>query len=98
VVYVSRDEVANVLLGYPGALNSRWPHEMGHIVDFRSEQYTFTSRPPVGSRCEPVKYLMEYMWWVRRYPGDAPDWDWMPINSGLTLARLLTDSYHNSGC
>lgn len=98
VVYVSRDEVANVLLGYPGALNSRWPHEMGHIVDFRSEQYAFTSRPPVGSRCEPVKYLMEYMWWVRRYPGDAPDWDWMPINSGLTLARLLTDSYHNSGC
>ncbi len=97
-IYVSPDEVANVLLGYPGALNSRWAHEMGHIVDFRAEQYTFTSPPPVGSRCEPVKYLMEFMWWVQRYPGDAPDWDWMPINSGLTLSRLLTEHFHNSGC
>ncbi len=97
-VLVSPDEVANVLLGYPGALNSRWAHEMAHIVDFRAPQYTFTGRPATGSRCEPVKYLMEFMWWVQRYPGDAPDWDWMPINSGLTLSRLLSDQYHNSGC
>jgi hypothetical protein len=95
---ISSDEVANVLLGYPGALNSRWAHEMGHIVDFRAEQYDFRGRPAAGSRCEPVKYLMEFMWWVQRYPGDAPDWDWRPINSGLTLARLLTESFHNSGC
>ncbi len=97
-VAVSPTEVADVLLGYPGALNSRWAHELGHVVDFRSEQYDFTSRPAEGSRCEPAKYLMEYMWWVQRYPGDAPDWDWMPINSGLALARLLTEQYHNSGC
>lgn len=97
-VLVSPSEVADVLLGYPGALNSRWPHEMGHVVDFQSSQYTFRGRAPEGSRCEPGKYLMEFMWWVERYPGDAPDWDWMPINSGLTLARLLTEQYHNSGC
>jgi hypothetical protein len=97
-ILVSRDEVANVLLGYPGALNSRWAHEMGHVVDFRAEQYDFRSRPESGSRCEPVKYLMEFMWWVQRYPGDAPDWDWMPINSGLTLGRLLKEEFHNSGC
>jgi hypothetical protein len=97
-VLVSPSEIADVLLGYPGALNSRWPHEMGHIVDFQSSQYTFRERPAEGSRCEPGKYLMEFMWWVERYPGDAPDWDWMPINSGLTLARLLTEQYHNSGC
>ncbi len=95
---VAQNEVANVLLGYPGALNSRWAHEMGHIVDFRAPQYTFRGRPLSGSRCEPAKYLMEYMWWVHRYPGDAPDWDWVPINSGLTLARLLTEQFHNSGC
>jgi hypothetical protein len=97
-VAVSPTEVADVLLGYPGALNSRWAHELGHVVDFRSEQYDFTGRPAAGSRCEPAKYLMEYMWWVQRYPGDAPDWDWMPINSGLALARMLTEQYHNSGC
>lgn len=97
-VFVSQNEVANVLLGYPGALNSRWAHEMAHIVEFRAPQYTFTDPPPTGSRCEPVKYLMEYMWWVRRYPGDAPTWEWMPINSGLALSRLLAERFHNSGC
>jgi hypothetical protein len=97
-ILVAADEVAGVLLGYPGALNSRWAHEMGHIVDFRSEQYEFRGRPLSGSRCEPAKYLMEFMWWVQRYPGDAPALDWAPINSGLTLARLLTEQFHNSGC
>ncbi|HOA24088.1 MAG: hypothetical protein WBH90_02115 [Aggregatilineales bacterium] len=97
-VLISQTEVANVILGYPGSLNSRWAHEMGHIIDFRSPQYAFEGRPPEGSRCEPAKYLIEFMWWVQRYPGDAPDWDWMPINSGLTLARLLTEEYHNSRC
>lgn len=97
-ILVSYDELAWVILAYPGALNSRWAHEMGHVLDFNSEQYTFRGRPVGGSRCEPLKYMMEYMWWVQSYPGDAPEWDWMPINSGLTLARLLTDTYHNSGC
>ena len=97
-VNVAPSEVADVLLGYPGALNSRWAHEMGHILDFRAAQYTFHGRPATGSRCEPIKYLIEFMWWVERYPGDAPDWDWLPINSGLTLARLLTEQFHNSGC
>lgn len=97
-VLVSYDELAWVILAYPGALNSRWAHEMGHVLDFNSEQYTFRGRPVGGSRCEPLKYMMEYMWWVQSYPGDAPEWDWMPINSGLTLSRLITDTYHNSGC
>ncbi len=97
-ILVSYDELAWVILAYPGALNSRWAHEMGHVLDFNSNQYTFRGRPIGGSRCEPLKYMMEYMWWVQSYPGDAPEWDWMPINSGLTLARLLTDTYHNSGC
>ncbi len=96
VILVAPDEAANVLLGYPGALNSRWGHEMAHVIDFRSEQYVFQSAG--GRVCEPVKYIMEFMWWVQRYPGDAPDVDWLPINSGLALARLLTESFHNSGC
>jgi len=97
-VRVADWEVGWVILAYPGALSSRWAHEMGHVLDFNSEQYTFRGRPQGGSRCEPLKYMIEYMWWVERYPGDAPAWDWMPINSGLALARLLTDTYHNSGC
>lgn len=97
-ILISPSEVADVLLGYPGALNSRWAHEMGHVIDFSAPQYDFTSGPAEGSRCEPIKYMMEFMWWVQRYPGNAPDWDWMPINSGLTLIRLLDESYHNSGC
>ena len=97
-IRVAQSEVADVLLGYPGALNSRWPHEMGHVIDFRSAQYDFTGRPTAGSRCEPFKYLMEFMWWVERYPGDANGWDWLIINSGLTLARMLTENFHNSGC
>lgn len=97
-VLVSPNEVANVILGYPGALNSRWAHELWHVVDFNAPQYTFRGPPEQGSRCEPGKYLLEFMWWVQRYPGDAPDWDWMPINSGLALARLLTEKYHNSRC
>lgn len=96
VIFISQDEVANVLLGYPGALNSRWAHEMAHVLDFRAPQYEFRSAG--GRVCEPLKYMMEYLWWVQRYPGDAPDWDWLTINSGLALARLLTDEYHNSGC
>ncbi len=96
VIYISQDEVANVLLGYPGAINSRWAHEMAHVLDFRAPQYEFRSAG--GRVCEPLKYMTEYLWWVQRYPGDAPDWDWLTINSGLALARLLTDEYHNSGC
>nr|MBN1228478.1 carboxypeptidase regulatory-like domain-containing protein [Anaerolineae bacterium] len=98
VLLIARSEVANVLLGYPGALNSRWAHEMGHVVDFLAPQYDFQEPPSNGSRCEPVKYIMEFMWWVQRYPGDAEDWDWRPINSGLALARLLTGIFPNSDC
>lgn len=96
VIYVAPNELANVLLGYPGALNSRWGHEMAHLIDFRSPQYEF--RAAGGRVCEPLKYMIEFMWWVERYPGDAPDTDWLPINSGLALARLLTGQFHNSGC
>jgi hypothetical protein len=96
VVYVSANELSDVIMGYPGVLNSRWGHEMAHVVDFRSPQYTFQSAG--GRICEPIKYIIEYMWWVQRYPGDAPEWDWVPLNSGLTLSRLLEGRFHNSGC
>lgn len=98
-VYIAAGEVADVILGYPGTMNSRWAHEMAHVLEFRD-----TRNPvPVRGRgqpsaCEPLKYMLEYMWWVERYPHDAPDWDWMPVGSGLTLARLLTGTYPNSGC
>jgi hypothetical protein len=96
-ILIARNEVANVILGYGGTLTGRWPHEMGHIIDFRDPQFR-VRRPAAGSACEPLKYLMEFNWWAARYNYDAPDFDWMPISSGLTLARLLTDTYPNSGC
>jgi len=96
VVFVSANELSDVIMGYPGVLNSRWAHEMAHVVDFRSPQYTFQAAG--GRICEPIKYIIEYMWWVQRYPGDAPEWDWVPLNSGLTLSRLLEGRFHNSGC
>lgn len=98
LVRVSPAEVANVILGYGGALNAKWPHEMAHIVEFRSPLYEFQRQQDGISACEPLKYMLEFMWWVERYPYDAPATDWMPIGSGLTLARLLTDTYPNSGC
>ncbi len=99
-IIISSYELSDVIMGYPGVLNGRWAHEMNHVVDFQNrDYYTFRGRPPQGeSRCEPAKYMMEYMWWVQRYPGDAPDWDWMPTASGLALARLLSGEYPNSGC
>ncbi len=96
-VFISPEEVSHVLL-YPGIVNSYWAHEMAHVVDFRAPQYAFVTIRPTHSHCEPLKYLMDYMWWVQRYPGDAPTWDWMLINSGLALARLLAEHFPNSGC
>lgn len=97
-VYIAAGEVADVILGYEGTMNARWPHEMSHILEFRDPRNSAPVRTSAGSRCEPLKYMLEYMWWVERYPHDAPDWDWMPVGSGLTLARLLTGTYPNSGC
>ena len=96
VVFVSENELSDVIMGYPGVLNSRWAHEMAHVVDFRSPQYSFQAAG--GRICEPIKYIVEYMWWVQRYSGDAPEWDWVPLNSGLTLSRVLEGRFHNSGC
>jgi len=90
-------EVADVALGYYGTVVSRWPHEMDHVLDFADPRNTYPVHPSGGSRCEPFKYLMEYMWWVERYPYDQSD-DWQAVGSGLTLARLLTGTYPNSGC
>jgi hypothetical protein len=98
-IYIAAGEVADVILGYPGTMNARWAHEMAHLLEFRDSR----NAVPVRGRgepsvCEPLKYMLEYVWWVERYPHDAPDWDWMPVGSGLTLARLLTGTYPNSGC
>lgn len=98
-VYLAAGEVADVILGYSGTMNARWGHEMAHVLEFRDTRNEApVRRRGQASRCEPLKYMMEYMWWVERYPHDAPDWDWMPVGSGLTLARLLTGTYPNSGC
>jgi hypothetical protein len=97
-IFFADGEVADVILGYPGTLTARWPHEMLHILQFRDPRNEYPRRPSGGSRCEPFLYMMEYMWWIERFPYDAPDWDWQPVGSGLTLARLLTGTYPNSGC
>ncbi len=98
-IRIGAGEVADVIIGYSGTLNARWPHEMAHVLDFRDARNRHPMRPRGGeSRCEPLKYMLEYMWWVERFPYDAPDWDWMPVGSGLTLARLLEGRYPNSGC
>ena len=35
-VLVGEWEVSDVILGYPGTLNAKWPHEMLHVLEFRS--------------------------------------------------------------
>lgn len=85
--------------GYPGLLVAVLPHEMGHVIDARD-------RPFIDAPCwenednmkETLKYMMQFMWWVELYPNDAPYWDWEPINSGLTLARILEGHFPNSSC
>lgn len=96
-VFISPEQVATALL-YPSILNGYWAHEMAHVLDFRAPQYAFVITPAGHSTCEPLKYLLDYMWWIQRYPGDAPAWDWLFINSGLALARLLAEHFPNSGC
>ncbi len=84
---------------YNGLIFAKLAHEAHHVVEFRQ-------RPFLVQRCwyqrddviETLKYLNEFMWWVQHYPGDAPNWDWAPINAGIVLASLLEGYFPNSRC
>jgi hypothetical protein len=89
----------DLMFGYEGIYLSKFPHEMAHVIEARD--YPFIDEqcwPHEAHMKETLKYLMEFMWWVQQYPGDAPSWDWEYINSGLTLARLLSGYFPNSSC
>lgn len=87
----------DIFLDFPGVYNPKFLHEMAHLeinppytsVVLSCEQGTTTRR-------ETLIYLMEFMWWVQQYPGDAPVWEWEPLNSGPMLALLLNGVFYAS--
>jgi hypothetical protein len=97
-VHVAYSEV-DLNFRYNGLIFAKLAHEAHHVVEFRQ-------RPFLARRCwhqrddviETLKYLSEFMWWVEHYPGDAPAWDWAPINAGIVLASLLEGYFPNSRC
>ncbi len=97
-LFVAASEV-DLMHEYSGIYLAKFSHEMAHLLEARD--YPFIDErcwPEEQHMKEPLKYVLEFMWWVQQYPGDAPYWDWEPINSGLTLARLLTGYFPNSDC
>lgn len=97
-VHVAYSEV-DLNFRYNGLIFAKLAHEAHHVIEFRQ-------RPFLAERCwhhrddviETLKYLNEFMWWVQHYPGDAPNWDWAPINAGIVLASLLAGYFPNSRC
>lgn len=97
-VHIAYSEV-DLNFRYNGLIFAKLAHEAHHVVEFRQ-------RPFLAERCwhhrddviETLKYLNEFMWWVEHYPGDAPNWDWAPINAGIVLASLLEGYFPNSRC
>jgi hypothetical protein len=97
-VHVAYSEI-DLNFRYNGLIYAKLAHEAHHVIEFRE-------RPFLAKRCwhhredmiETLKYLNEFMWWVERYPGDAPSWDWSPINAGIVLASLLEGYFPNSRC
>ncbi len=97
-VHVAYSEV-DLNFRYNGLIFAKLAHEAHHVIEFRQ-------RPFLAERCwhhrddmiETLKYLNEFMWWVEHYPGDAPHWDWAPINAGIVLASLLEGYFPNSRC
>lgn len=97
-VHIAYSEV-DLNFRYNGLIFAKLAHEAHHVVEFRQ-------RPFLAERCwhhrddviETLKYLSEFMWWVEHYPGDAPNWDWAPINAGIVLASLLEGYFPNSRC
>jgi hypothetical protein len=78
---------------------SKFAHETSHILEFKNRRFLAERCwPEEDDMIETLKYLMELMWWVQRYPNDAPAWDWEPINSGLVLTSLLAADFPNSRC
>jgi hypothetical protein len=98
VIKISPGEV-NLMFGYDGIYFAKILHELAHSLEFRDHDF-FAEGCWQGEEfaVEAIKYLMEYMWWVQQYPGDASYWDWETINSGLVLARLLDGTFHNFSC
>ena len=97
-IYIAATDV-DLNLGYEGLLLSKFSHETSHILEFRNRRFLAARCwPEEDDMIETLKYLMELMWWVQRYPNDAPAWDWEPINSGLVLTSLLAADFPNSRC
>ncbi|HZO15978.1 MAG TPA: hypothetical protein VFB62_22045, partial [Polyangiaceae bacterium] len=98
VIYIAGTDV-DLNLGYEGLLLSKFAHETSHILEFKNRRFLAERCwPEEDDMIETLKYLMELMWWVQRYPNDAPAWDWEPINSGLVLTSLLAADFPNSRC
>lgn len=98
VMYIAASEV-DLMFGYDGMVYAKLPHAMAHLLEFRDHPF-LAEGCLRGKRyvVETFKYLIEYMWWVQQYPGNAPYWHWEPIGSGLALARLLSGYYPDFGC
>lgn len=98
VIRIAPSEV-DLMFGYDGIYFAKLSHEMTHSVEFRD--YAFIAErcwPDEDDMVETLLYVLEYMWWVQQYPGNAPYWDWEPINSGLLIVTLLDGEYQNFSC
>jgi hypothetical protein len=98
IVKIAPYEV-DLMFGYDGIYFAKLPHELSHSIEFYN--YDFITKeclPNEDDIVETLKYILEYMWWVQQYPGNAPYWDWETINSGLVLTRMLNGLYMNFSC
>lgn len=98
VIKIAPSEV-DLMFGYDGIYFAKLPHELTHSIEYRDNDFIAERCwPDEDDMVETLKYVLEYMWWVQQYPGNAPYWDWEPINSGLLLATLLDGTYQNFSC
>ena len=98
VVKIAPREI-DLTFGYDGLYFSKIPHELSHSFIYNKHSFLAEScLPNEDDIVETFSYLLEFMWWVQQYPGNAPSWGWETINSGLILARMLNGIYYNFGC
>ena len=87
------------MFGFDGIYFAKLPHELAHKVESRDyDLFANCSPTKTDDVVETMKYITEYMWWVQQYSGDAPYWDWEPINSGLVLSNIISGKYQNFSC
>jgi hypothetical protein len=97
-IQIAPSEV-DIMFGFEGPYVAKLPHEFSHLLEFRDYNFiTERCLPNEDDVVETLKYVLDYMWWVQQYSGNAPYWDWEPINSGLVLANLLAATYANFDC